>query len=160
MLIKTNNQIYDINHKLTDKFVKFAIQNEVRLVYIGNPSGIERNTRKNKKKNKGKKVNQKLSNWSYSEHIRMLQYKLQLLKIRVELIDESYTSQTCPCCGKRNKCNSRNYKCTCGYRSHRDVHGARNILNKGIYHRIFTKGLVNNSINPSITYLQPIKLNV
>lgn len=158
MLIKTNNQIHDINHKLTDKFVRFAIRNKIKLVYIGNPSGIEKNTRKKKKKNKGRKVNQKLSSWSYSEHIRMLRYKLQLLGIKVELINESYTSQTCPCCGKRNKCNSRNYKCTCGYKFHRDVHGAKNILNKGMYHRIFTKGLINN-INPNITYLQPIKLN-
>ena len=87
----------------------------------------------------------------------MLQFKLDLFNIHTKLIDESYTSQTCPRCGRRNKCNSRNYRCTCGYVSHRDVHGARNILNKGLYHRIFIKGLVINS-TPNITYLQPIKL--
>ena len=88
----------------------------------------------------------------------MLQYKLDLFNIHIKLINESDTNQTCSYYGKRNKINTSNYRCTCGYKFHRDIHGARNILNKGLYHRIFTKGLIINS-KPDITYLRPIKLN-
>ena len=43
-------------------------------------------------------------------------------------INPAYTSQTCPCCGKRNHANDRNYVCSCGYHTHRDRLGAVNIL--------------------------------
>jgi len=47
--------------------------------------------------------------------------------------EESYTSQQCPCCGKRKKTSTRNYECTCGYYEHRDIHGSKNILSKYLY---------------------------
>lgn len=34
-----------------------------------------------------------------------------------------------------------------------EMYGVRNILNKGMYYRIFTKGLINNSIKPNLMYL-------
>lgn len=156
MLIKTNNQIKDCNHKITNKLVKFVKQNDISKVVIGNIRGIEKNTRKNKKKNSSNKQNGRLSKWNYGEHIRQIKYKLNSMGVDVELIDESYTNQTCPYCGKRNKCNTRNYRCTCGYTCHRDIHGARNILNKYIYGKIYTKGLKPKEIE-YITYLRPLK---
>ena len=51
----------------------------------------------------------------------------------IKEIDESYTSQTCPVCSRRKKVSTRNYKCSCGYKAHRDIHGARNILSKHLY---------------------------
>ena len=50
--------------------------------------------------------------------------------ISVRLVNESYTSQTCPHCGKRHKPANRNFECSCGYYAHRDLVGAWNILNK------------------------------
>ena len=154
MLIKTNNQIKDCNHKITNELVKFVKNNNISKVVIGDIRGIEKNT--HKKKNTGTKHNGRLSKWNYGEHIRQIKYKLGSIGVDVELIDESYTSQTCSCCGKRNKCKTRNYKCTCGYTCHRDIHGARNILNKYIYGRIYTKGIKPEEVK-RITYLQPLK---
>ena len=156
MLIKTNNQIKDCNHKITNELVKFIKNNNISKVVIGDIRGIEKNTHKNKKKNSGNKHNGRLSKWNYGEHIRQIKYKLDSIGVAVELIDESYTSQTCSCCGKRNKCNTRNYRCTCGYICHRDIHGARNILNKYIYRRIYTMGLKIEEIK-RITYLRPLR---
>ena len=156
MLIKTNNQIKDCNHKITNELVKFIKNNNISKVVIGDIRGIEKNTHKNKKKNSGNKHNGRLSKWNYGEHIRQIKYKLDSIGVNVVLINESYTSQTCPCCGKRNKCNTRNYRCTCGYICHRDIHGARNILNKYIYRRIYTMGLKIEEIK-RITYLRPLR---
>lgn len=49
--------------------------------------------------------------------------------IRVEYVNPAYTSQICPSCGKHNKAKDRNYKCSCGYKNHRDLVGAKNIIN-------------------------------
>ena len=76
--------------------------------------------------------NQKLSNWSIGKLRDYLEYKAKVKGIIIEKIDESYTSQQCPCCGRRKKSIDRNYICKCGYVAHRDIHGARNILSKYI----------------------------
>ncbi len=46
------------------------------------------------------------------------------------LVGEGYTSQTCPACKTLNKPKGRNYVCECGYKTHRDIVGAFNILRK------------------------------
>ena len=76
------------------------------------------------RKRKEEKSNQKLSNWSFGKLYSLLEYKLKAKGIEIEKVDESYTSQTCPVCGKRKKSNNRNYRCKCGYKEHRDIHGA------------------------------------
>ena len=60
-------------------------------------------------------------------------YKAQREGMTIKLMDEAYSSQTCPRCGKRNKTCSRNYKCSCGFRYHRDGVGAINIRSKTMY---------------------------
>ncbi|WP_235605620.1 transposase, partial [Saccharococcus caldoxylosilyticus] len=67
-----------------------------------------------------------------------LKYKLNAEGIEMEKKDESYTSQTCPVCGKKNKSSSRNYTCQCGYKQHRDIHGAMNLFAKVYYGEIRT----------------------
>ncbi|MGL6105572.1 zinc ribbon domain-containing protein, partial [Romboutsia sp.] len=71
--------------------------------------------------------------------------------IKLIMADEKFTSQTCPKCSKKHKPSSRNYKCTCGYETHRDIVGAWNILNKK--HKCH---LVEFRIN----HKQPINLKV
>lgn len=47
-------------------------------------------------------------------------------------VREEYTSQTCPCCGRLNRCNEV-YKCKgCGFEQDRDMVGALNILLKAV----------------------------
>lgn len=134
ILSKSAKQLQDALHKSTNELVKWCLDNSVSDLFIGNPEGVQRNTRKKKKATK--KQAQKLSNWSFGEVKRQTKYKLEAHGIKVEFVDEAYTSQTCPVCKKRKKVSSRNYKCTCGYQEHRDVHGARNILSKSTYGEI------------------------
>ena len=96
---------------------------------MGNPEGVQRNTKKKRRKD----VNQKLSNWSFGKLYSLLEYKLKAKGITIGKVDESYTSQTCPVCGNRKKSNNRNYRCKFGYKEHRDIHGARNILTKTLH---------------------------
>ncbi len=129
MLQKTNAQIRDLNHKITRSFVTWAIKNNVSKVYVGNPEGVQR-------KKCRRVVSQKLSRWNFGKHMDYLRYKLAAVGIVLEKISEAYSTQTCPQCGRRHKCNSRNYRCSCGYTAHRDIHGARNILSLGLNGRI------------------------
>ncbi|WP_240416139.1 transposase [Paenibacillus periandrae] len=81
-------------------------------------------------------MNQKLSNWSFGKIQKQIRCKFEAYGTRVKTIDESYTSQQCPCCGRRNKTSTRNYRCWCGYKEHRDVHGSKGILSKQLYGEI------------------------
>lgn len=129
MLQKTNAQIQDLNHKITRVFLNWVVENKISKVYVGNPEGVQ-------SQNKGSLVNQKISRWNFGVHLKYLQYKLEEMGILFEKIEEAYTTQTCPYCGSRHKCSNRNYKCSCGYSAHRDIHGARNILSLGMQGKI------------------------
>ena len=115
---------------------------------MGNVEGVQRNTKKKRRK----EANQKLSNWSFGKLYSLLKYKLKAKGITIEKVDESYTSQTCPVCGNRKKSNNRNYHCKCGYKEHRDIHGARNILTKTLYGEM-TYFPIHHP-----TYLRPVTL--
>ncbi|MCT8977450.1 transposase [Clostridium sp. CX1] len=132
LLSKSDNQIKDILHKTSKSFVDWCIENSIKEVAVGDVEGVQRNG----KKKRNKKINQKLSNWSFGKLGKYLAYKLEVRGISIKEISEEYTSQQCPCCGRRKKSSNRNYKCICGYKDHRDIHGARNILSKYKYGEI------------------------
>jgi putative transposase len=132
VLSKSERQMNDAIHKTTRQFVQWCTENEAKEVVIGLVEGVQRNTKKKRKKI----VNQKLSNWSFGKIQKQLRYKLEEHGTRVMTIDESYTSQQCPCCGRRKKTSTRNYRCLCGYKEHRDVHGSKGILSKHLYGEI------------------------
>jgi putative transposase len=67
--------------------------------------------------------------WRFGLIMLKLEYKLFQYDIKLIKINEAYSSQTCPNCGKCKKPTSRNYECKCGYKQHRDIVGAINILN-------------------------------
>ncbi len=142
VLSKSRHQVAYKTHEITKKFVDWCVEHKVGKVYCGDPEGVQRNTSGRKKKNRAtaktrkkirkRKVSQKLSNWNFGKIKEYLEYKLQNQGISLEVINEAYTSQTCPICGQRHKTNSRNYRCKCGYHAHRDVHGAHNIMSLGM----------------------------
>jgi putative transposase len=103
--------------------------NAVSEVAVGKVEGIQRGTKGKKKKLKS----QKLSNWSFGKLQDYLEYKLEAKGISMLKTDESYTTQTCPGCGRRKKSSGRTYTCKCSYSCYRDIHGARNILSKHIH---------------------------
>ena len=129
VLSKSDAQLKDAVHKTTRNFVEWCLENQIKTVVIGKVEGVQRNTRKKK----SKQINQKLSNWSFGKIEQYLKYKLAVYGIEIVKQDEHYTTQQCPCCGRRKKTSTRNYACCCGYREHRDVHGSKNILSKFLY---------------------------
>ncbi|MEH7479558.1 transposase [Neobacillus drentensis] len=77
-----------------------------------------------------------MSNWSFGQLIGKIKYKLKLRGVKVQLVEESYTSGTCPSCGEFRKQRNRNFDCHCGAEGHRDVVGAINILDKSVNKRL------------------------
>lgn len=118
------NQIKDIQHKQTSHPVSMLKSRGIQTLVIGDVRNIRMRI------DYGAKANQKLHQWSHGEFRHMLTYKAQLQGMKVELINEAYTSQTCPHCRKRHKPKGREYKCLCGFRFHRDGVGAINIRKK------------------------------
>lgn len=123
---KLNNKeqriMQDKDHKYSKQIVKFALENNVSTIRLEELSNI-RNTTRTSRKN-----NYSLHSWSFYRLAQFIEYKAQLVGIKVEYVDPKYTSQICPCCGERNKAKDRKYSCSCGYSNHRDVIGSINIM--------------------------------
>lgn len=122
---KADNQIGDVVHKTTKLFLDYCIKNNITTVYYGDLDRATRNT----KGEISSHVGQKLNEWCYGRIVQQLENKLGCYGVELVRVDEAYSSQTCPVCGKRNKPANRNYHCNCGYEQHRDIVGAMNILN-------------------------------
>ncbi len=125
---KIDNQIKDALHKHTTKFVKYCHTKGIGTIVLGGLTGIRKSI------DYGKRANQKLHQWAFGKITELITYKAKALGIKVKMIDESYTSQTCPKCGNRKKPNNRNYICKCGFKYHRDGVGAINIRAKYLGH--------------------------
>ena len=111
----------DIDHKLSRSIVNFAIDNGIKTIRMERLGNIRSSTRKSRKNEPY------LHTWSFYRLMQYITYKAELMGIAVELVNPAYTSQKCPICGCLNKVKDRNYVCSCGYHSHRDVVGAINI---------------------------------
>jgi putative transposase len=122
---KSERQILDCVHKISKLYLDYCLENSIKTVYYGNLDSCTRYT----SERTGKFIGQKLNEWNYGELILQLHNKLERYGIELIKISEAYTSQTCPLCGKRHKPKGRNYICDCGYKQHRDLVGAINILN-------------------------------
>ncbi|CDX00547.1 hypothetical protein SDC9_09234 [bioreactor metagenome] len=136
VLSKSEAQLTDALHKTTREFVHWCLENTIKDVVVGDVEGVQRHTSPKKKQNKRKRprrTNQKLSQWTFGKTLGYLQYKLAAEGISLKKVDEAYTTQTCPVCGKRSAPSSRTYRCPCGYSQHRDLHGASNILTQHRY---------------------------
>ncbi|VEP12671.1 transposase [Hyella patelloides LEGE 07179] len=123
-LAKIKNQIKDIEHKLTSKAVSTLKKRSVQTLVIGDVRDIRKNI------DYGKKANQKLHQWSFGSIRQKLEYKCAKAGIKTELISEAYTSQECLSCRQKNKSKNREYRCSCGFRWHRDGVGCSNIRAK------------------------------
>lgn len=125
-LKRLDNQIRDIEHKLTSAAINTLHERGVRTLVVGDLRDIRIGY------DKGKVQNQRMHQAPTGRIRHMLSYKAEKLGWNVELQNEAWTSKTCPSCGDRNTPTGRVYKCTCGFVGHRDVVGQVNILNK--YH--------------------------
>lgn len=120
-----DRKISDIIHKQTKLYLKWCIEHNISKVIYGDVDTTTRNTKGKMKKS----TNHKLNMWRFGQLMLQLENKLTRYGIKLVKVKEYYTSQKCPACGKNKKSNTRNYKCKCGYKQHRDIVGAINILN-------------------------------
>ncbi len=127
---KSDKCILDCVHKITKLYLDYCLENQISIVYYGDLDSCTRNTHQDKKASK--KVGQKLNEWNFGLLMLQLENKLGRYGIKLIKISEAYTSQTCPACGKHNHPNNRVYQCECGYKQHRDIVGAINILNNNV----------------------------
>lgn len=117
------NKIRDLEHKVSRLVVHEAVRLEVSTIGLGDVRNIGDG------KKLAKKSQQKISQWTHGNVRKYIEYKATRVGIRTTLVNEAYTTQTCPQCGERHKPTGRVYSCcSCGFEGHRDLVGASNIL--------------------------------
>lgn len=126
-LKKSNNKeqrwMKDQDHKISRDIINFAIQTNVGVIRLEQLTNIRKQTRKSRKNNHS------LSNWSFYRLASYIEYKANLVGIKVEYVNPAYTSKRCPNCGQINHAKDRKYNCSnCQYTGHRDIVGAKNII--------------------------------
>jgi putative transposase len=123
-LRKLDNQIRDIEHKVTTCGINTLHERGVRKLVVGDLRDIRIGYYK------GRVQNQRQHQAPTGKIRHMLTYKAERLGWNVALQNEAWTSKTCPACGRRNDPKGRVYKCPCGFVGHRDAVGQVNILRK------------------------------
>jgi putative transposase len=129
---KTKRKILDSVHKISKLYLDYCLENQINKVYYGDLDSCTRNT----KDRTNRIVGQKLSQWCYGELMKQLRNKLSRYGIELIKVPEYYTSKKCPRCLILNSPKGRNYECACGYKQHRDINGAINILNDNSQYHI------------------------
>lgn len=143
-LAQQKRRTRDIEHKVSHALVAWAVERKVGILAIGDVRAVASGKRLSRQNQ------QKIGNWSHGKLRRYIEYKAQAAGIVTELIDEKYTSQTCPQCGQLHKPQGRVYRCsTCGFVGHRDAVGAANILSR------CTIGAVGKIVPPQVKYRYP-----
>jgi putative transposase len=136
MIRKLANQLRDFQHKISKVIV---INAKANTLIFGQPTTktMAKKTAGTgtKKKTKARKtLNYSLQNTgTISRFIELVTYKAEQAGKRVIAIDESYTTQICPQCGKQEykTLGQRFIVCSnCGYQQDRDLASAINILAK------------------------------
>lgn len=122
---KLNNKeqrwMKDQDHKISRTIVNFAKENKVSVIRLEQLANIRQTARTSRKNEKN------LHTWSFYRLSQFIEYKANLVGIKVEYVNPRYTSQICPNCSEKNKAQGRKYKCKCGVEKHRDLIGAMNI---------------------------------
>ncbi|ARE89038.1 transposase [Clostridium formicaceticum] len=120
---KEQRWMKDQDHKVSREIVRFAIKNNVSVIQLEQLTNI-RNTAKTSRKNE-----KNLHTWSFYRLAQDIEYKAKLSGIAIEYVNPKHTSQKCPNCNTLNKAKDRKYKCSCGFKTHRDRLDAMNIMN-------------------------------
>ena len=118
---KEQRWMRDQDHKISRQIVDFAISQNIGIIRLETLSGIRQTARTSRKNEKN------LHTWSFYRLAQYIEYKARLAGIRLEYVKPEFTSQKCPICGKLNKAKDRDYRCICGFHTHRDRLGAINI---------------------------------
>jgi len=119
---KEQRWMKDQDHKISRQIINFAVSQNVGIIRLEALSGIRQTARTSRKNEKNLHI------WSFYRLAQYIDYKARLAGIRVEYVMPEYTSQKCPVCGTLNKAKDRDYRCICGFHTHRDRLGAINII--------------------------------
>src|SRR6266508_1462182 len=125
MRAKHKRVVRDMEHKISRAIVDVAVERQAGTIAIGDVRDVADGVAH------GKRHNQQSSQWNHGQIRQYITYKAAAEGVVVELVDEHYTSQTCPNCSERHKPRGRRYSCgRCGFSAHRDVVGQINILSR------------------------------
>lgn len=125
---KIKNTRQDLIHKFTTRLVK-----DNALIVVGDVKTTQFSSKKGK-------LAKSVYDAGWFEIKRQLTYKCENAGCRFEIVNESYTTQTCSCCGSRDSSPKgraglriREWTCAqCGTRHDRDINASRNILAVGL----------------------------
>ena len=100
---------------------------------LENIKNIKKDTKK--KKRLSKEFRSKFQRWTYRSLLRRIHLKSEVDGVHCQIIDPSYTSQTCSVCKFVHKSNRNGeiFLCkNCGYTLDADLNASKNILNLGL----------------------------
>ena len=125
---KRENRIHDYFHKTSRYLINYCILHDIGRIIIGYNPTWKQNI------NIGKQNSQNFVYIPFLKLIKQIQYKAELVSIQVDIVEESYTSQTCCRCGRRKKSNRKHrglYVCDkFGLVINSDVSAGINIVHK------------------------------
>ncbi|HEY7342480.1 MAG TPA: transposase [Ktedonobacterales bacterium] len=137
LLDRSKRRVRDLCHKATHQVAE-AFPNAT--CYVGEPFN-------DAAQRTGRVQAQQVSTACTRKLIQQLDYKT----VGAIIVDEAYSSQTCPVCGWRSK-HRRIYTCPhCGATGPRDAIGAVNILSLGVHGEM----LPGRSLPTQVKYLRP-----
>jgi len=151
-LAKQKRRARDLEHKISRAVVTWATEREVSTLVIGDVRDVADGKRRHTKSQ------QKMGLWSHGRQRHSIPYKAEAAAgMTVALVEEAYTSQTCPGtlpdgsgCLPCYKPKGRVYRCpACGVTAHRDGLGCANLLSQH-----FT-GEPGHILPPKATYRYP-----
>lgn len=147
----SNAQLRNFNHAVSRVIANEAIRHDTGRIVIGDVRGIEKSSRAKARANKDQR--RRLSQWERGTQESYIGHKTG---VKIQHINEAYSSKTCPACLTRNRPNGRNYRCNnCGLNCHRDAVGAINIYQKVVF-GAYTK--ITPGTNIRVIYRRPVKL--
>lgn len=117
---KQLNRTKDTNHKVSHAIVDFAKKHR-SVIVMEDLSGV--------RKSKIKRPTERRQ-WSYYQLQTFITYKAALVGIPIYYINPKNTSKECSRCGTINIPNGKQYKCSCGNLSHRDINAAFTIAKR------------------------------
>ena len=131
-LARQKRRARDMEHKASRAVVRWAKERQVSTLVIGDVRDVAAGKRLNTKSQ------QKIGVWSHGRQRQYITYKAEAAGMAVVLVEEAYTSQTCPgtlpdgtACLHCYKPKGRVYRCpACGFTAHRDGVGCANLLSQ------------------------------
>lgn len=125
-LLYTRKKLFNYKNELNHQTNNFICKFSTLIIY---PKLDSKNLTLKCSRNLRTKTARSLLNLGHGKALELLKTKVLERGCQLMIPTEAYTTQTCSKCGHLNKCgNDRIYKCSCGYRAERDLHGAQNVL--------------------------------